>query len=105
MYQHCRALAECRYATIFNFQLASPGPRTQKVPFVYELDITELVHKGDNRIELRLCNSLWNRLVGDATLQEQERTYWQTHPLAKPSDSLVPSGLDGDVTITVAGRK
>ncbi len=71
----------------------------------YDLDITELVHKGDNRIELRLCNSLWNRLVGDATLQEQERIYWQTHPLAKPSDSLVPSGLDGDVTITVAGRK
>lgn len=65
----------------------------------YQLDITSLVHKGDNKIELRLCNSLWNRLVGDANSPEAERIYWQTHPLAKPSDNLVPSGLAGDVTI------
>ena len=65
----------------------------------YQLDITDLVHKGNNQIELRLCNSLWNRLVGDANLPETERIYWQTHPLAKPTDSLVPSGLAGEVTI------
>ena len=65
----------------------------------YETDITELIKKGNNTIELRICNSLWNRLVGDANETENERVMWQTHPLAKPADPLVPSGLSGDVTI------
>lgn len=71
----------------------------------YQLDITSLVHKGDNQIELRLCNSLWNRLVGDACLPEPERVYWQTHPLANPSDRLVPSGLASEVTIDEISSK
>ena len=71
----------------------------------YQLDITSLVHKGENQIELRLCNSLWNRLVGDACLPEPERVYWQTHPLANPSDRLVPSGLASEVTIDEISSK
>ena len=61
----------------------------------YSIDITRFVKKGSNQLELRLCNSLWNRLVGDANLPEPERITWQTHPLAKPTDPLVPSGLAG----------
>ena len=68
----------------------------------YSVDITRLLKKGKNHLELRLCNSLWNRLVGDANLPEAERVTWQTHLLAKPTDKLVPSGLKGDITITVS---
>ena len=66
----------------------------------YSLDITHFLKKGKNQLELRIANSLWNRLVGDATFPESERIYWQTHPLAKPSDELVPSGIEGDITIS-----
>ena len=65
----------------------------------YVVDITPFVRKGDNQLELRIQNSLWNRLVGDANRPEAERITWQTHPLAKPADRLVPSGLAGDITI------
>ena len=65
----------------------------------YDIDITKLLKKGKNHIELRVANSLWNRLVGDASQPEQERITWQTHPLAKPTDKLLSSGLAGEVII------
>ena len=68
----------------------------------YTIDITRLVKKGRNQLELRIANSLWNRLVGDSQLPEQDRITWQTHPLAKPADSPLPSGLKGDITIQIS---
>ena len=65
----------------------------------WDIDITKQLKKGKNQIELRVCNTLWNRLVGDANLPEAERVTWQTHMLAKPNDSLVPSGFAGEITI------
>lgn len=65
----------------------------------WDIDITRQLKKGKNRIELRVCNTLWNRLAGDAMKPEAERLMWQTTPLAKPGDRLVPSGLVGEVTI------
>ena len=67
----------------------------------YEVDITRYLKQGQNQLELRIANSLWNRLVGDAQLPESERITWQTHPLAKATDKLLPSGLSGAVTITI----
>lgn len=66
----------------------------------WDVDITRQLKKGKNRIELRVCNTLWNRLAGDAMKPEAERLMWQTTPLAKPDDRLVPSGLAGEVTIS-----
>ena len=65
----------------------------------HQIDITRMLKKGNNHIELRMANSLWNRLVGDALLTESERVTWQTDMLAKPTDSLVPSGINGDIII------
>ena len=65
----------------------------------YEIDITRMLKKGNNQIEQRLANCLWNRLVGDAQLEESQRTTWQTQPLAKPTDTLVPSGVAGRIRI------
>lgn len=67
----------------------------------WNLDITPLLRKGKNNIEIHVCNSLWNRLVRDAQLPEEERVTWQTHNLAKPTDRLVNSGINGEVTIRV----
>lgn len=65
----------------------------------YSIDITKFIKKGKNQLELRIANSLWNRLVGDANLSEQDRIVWQTHPLASATDQLVPSGLADKITI------
>ncbi|MBR0036044.1 MAG: glycosyl hydrolase family 2 [Bacteroidales bacterium] len=65
----------------------------------YSLDITRFVRKGINLLELRISNTLWNRLVGDANLQEEQRIYWQTYLIAKPNDELVPSGVAGNISI------
>ena len=67
----------------------------------WETDITGLLRSGKNTIELRIANTLWNRLVGDARLPEAQRTTWQTTPLAKPDDTLVPSGLSAQPTIHI----
>lgn len=65
----------------------------------WDIDITGLLKRGKNRIEIRVANTLWNRLVGDARLPETERVTWQTTPLAKSDDQSMPSGLTGEVTI------
>lgn len=66
----------------------------------WSLDITPYLKRGENRVELRVRNSLWNRLVRDAQLPASERITWQTHPLAQPTDRLIPSGIHGEVTIS-----
>ena len=59
----------------------------------WNIDITSLLRRGKNQIELRVANCLWNRLVGDSLLPDSERIIRQTHPLAKPTDELIPSGI------------
>lgn len=63
----------------------------------WQVDITPFIKKGKNRLEVYVANCLWNRLVGDANRPESERLMQQTTPLAKPTDSLMPSGLAGNV--------
>ena len=62
-----------------------------KVP--WHIDVTHQLRKGSNRIEIRVANCLWNRLVGDALLPESDRIIRQTRSLARPADKLIPSGL------------
>lgn len=63
------------------------------------VDITPFIKKGKNKVEIRVANCLWNRLVGDANREEDQRLMLQTTPLAKPTDELVPSGIIGNVII------
>lgn len=69
----------------------------------WSIDITQQIHKGKNQLELRMANSLWNRLVGDANLPESERIILQNYPLAKPTDTLVPSGLREGISLIEEG--
>jgi hypothetical protein len=66
----------------------------------WTVDLSRQLRRGTNHIELRIVNCLWNRLVGDALLPESERIIRQNYPLAKHTDSLVPSGILGGMTIT-----
>ena len=65
----------------------------------WTVDVGRLLRRGTNHIELRMANCLWNRLVGDALLPEPGRVIRQNHPLAKPDDGLVPSGMTGSMTL------
>lgn len=65
----------------------------------WRIDITPFVKKGRNRLQLRVTNTLWNRLVGDANRPASSRISPLTHEVAQPDASLVPSGLVGEVRI------
>ena len=65
----------------------------------WTIDVSRLLRRGSNRIELRMANCLWNRLVGDALLPEPGRVIRQNHQLAQPDDGLVPSGMTDSMTI------
>ncbi len=69
----------------------------------WEVDLTPCVVQGDNVLEIRVTNSLVNRMVGDSMLSEDRRTTHSTTPIATPNDSLVPSGLVGPVCLVRVG--
>lgn len=50
-------------------------------------------------VEIRVANSLYNRMIGDASLSEADRVTCSTHQLVKATDRLVPSGIIGDVSV------
>ncbi len=67
----------------------------------WSLDITSYLKKGKNRLEIKVANNLWNRLVGMASGASNGDLTRQTHPLATGDSSLTPSGLLGKVRISV----
>ncbi|MEN9909839.1 MAG: hypothetical protein RLZZ540_2988 [Bacteroidota bacterium] len=68
-----------------------------KLPF--EMDITDQLVSGENKIELAVTNLWVNRLIGDAQLLNNEKKTFTLLPFYKANDSLLPSGLLGEVKI------
>jgi hypothetical protein len=74
----------------------------------YFIDITEVVKSGENELEVKVTNTWWNRLVGDARYPggfpgsdyHKPRTF-TTHKAWKADDQLLPAGLLGPVKIQV----
>ncbi len=65
----------------------------------WTLDITSYITSGNNEITLRVANSLYNRMIGDINLPADRRVTKATTTIVDESTPLVPSGINGNVTI------
>lgn len=61
----------------------------------WTLDVSKLIKKGVNTLELRVDNVLSNRMIGDAGLPEEERVTFAQPQIYQKEDSLKPSGIFG----------
>ncbi len=74
----------------------------------YALDISSVVKPGNNELQVKITNTWWNRLVGDAkypngfpgSSYHKPRTF-TTHKAWKAKDALLPAGLLGPVKVQV----
>ncbi|GAA4281304.1 glycosyl hydrolase [Gaetbulibacter aestuarii] len=65
----------------------------------FRLKATQEIKDGENEIEVEVVNVWRNRLTGDKTLPENERTTWVNLDNITPGEALISSGLLGPVTI------
>ncbi len=67
----------------------------------YRLSITNALKEGVNTLEIKVVNVWRNRITGDKTLPEEERTTSVLIDNITPEEELISSGLLGPVTIQV----
>ena len=65
----------------------------------WKLEIGHLLRDGVNTLEIEVTNSLYNRMIGDTSLKEDERFTHSSYPIVTPDTTLVPSGISGCVEI------
>lgn len=65
----------------------------------YRVDISGLLKKGKNKIEVEVVTTWMNRLIGDSGLPEKDRKTWAPCNSWKPDSPLQKSGLIGPVCI------
>ena len=65
----------------------------------FKLNITKAAKEGENTIEVEVVNVWRNRITGDKTLPESERTTWIVVDVVEPNEELISSGLLGPVTV------
>ncbi|WP_431210274.1 glycosylhydrolase-like jelly roll fold domain-containing protein [Puia sp. P3] len=69
----------------------------------YRVDISQVVKKGVNSVEVEVVNTWVNRLIGDSRLPEKDRRTWMNYNPYRPDSQLLSSGLLGPVRV-VAGE-
>jgi len=70
-----------------------------KWTYPYTMDITDHLQPGENRLEVAVTGTWFNRLAYDAGLPEQERKTWTING-PKAGSPLKDYGLLGPVFIT-----
>lgn len=65
------------------------------------LEIGDLLRAGRNTIRLEVTNSLYNRMIGDAPLPEEQRFTHASHQLVTEETPLVPSGLTRGASLVI----
>jgi hypothetical protein len=68
----------------------------------YRIDLGAALHRGANRLELRVATLWVNRLIGDAA-PGATKVAWTALPTYRADAPLRPSGLIGPVTLESAG--
>jgi len=59
----------------------------------WRLDISRFIKEGKNYLEIRVANSLTNRMIYDSQLPEHERITYAYPMVVSPNDILISSGL------------
>lgn len=67
----------------------------------YRLNISDVIQEGENTLEVKVVNVWRNRLTGDKTLPEEQRTTSVLVDNITPEEELIASGLMGPVTVQV----
>ncbi|MBQ8672454.1 MAG: glycosyl hydrolase family 2 [Bacteroides sp.] len=67
----------------------------------WEVDITDYLKPDYNEVCIEVANQLTNRMIGDLSLPEAERTTWATTPIVTPADTLLPAGITGGVSLLI----
>lgn len=65
----------------------------------YNLNVTDYLKSGMNKVEIKVVNTWVNRLIGDADVDtDRRKTFTSVNPW-KSSDKLMNSGLKGEVSL------
>lgn len=68
----------------------------------YKLEASKAIKNGKNTIEVEVVNVWRNRITGDKTLPEKDKTTWLLVDKITSEEALISSGLLGPVTIKSA---
>jgi hypothetical protein len=68
----------------------------------YAVDVTTVLRRGENLLQVKVANLCINRLIADSALPESKRVSWTLYKPFKPTDPLLPSGLLGPVVLRTA---
>ena len=70
----------------------------------YEVPVTDALKDGVNELEVEVCTSWVNRLIGDASLPAEKRLTWISTGGYKPNSPLRPAGLVEPVRLVTSVR-
>ncbi|MCC4211521.1 glycosyl hydrolase [Leeuwenhoekiella parthenopeia] len=65
----------------------------------WELDITDALKAGTNRLEIEVTNLWVNQLIGDSRLEAADKKTWTLNNPYSTANKLMPSGLQGPVKL------
>lgn len=65
----------------------------------YRIDVTDMVKRGENVLEIEVSSTWMNRLIGDLRLPPEKRPTWAHHNSWNVDSPLQPSGLLGPVSL------
>jgi hypothetical protein len=71
----------------------------------WHANVTGMLKKGINEIEISVTNNWMNRLIGDSRLPENQRITWAPINNYNPGSKLQPSGLFGPVKISAENKE
>ena len=67
----------------------------------YNVEISQALKTGNNKIEIIVSNTWHNRLIGDNLLPQEKRTTWTTAPFRLKNKPLQPAGLVGNIKLII----
>ncbi len=68
----------------------------------YQLDVTDAIKSGQNKLEIKVVNNWVNRLIGDSKLAPDQRKTSLSYNPYRPNSGLQSSGLLGPVVLKTA---